>query len=128
VGGVSAGGAGAWRSIVVDALPAGSYELKLAIAATGDRPIPLTIAVEALQGGAVLGKKETILQPTGIPGIVTIPWTSDGARSFRVSIEAWADSGSAKMLVSSINAWRIWPMLVGSPRYHEISSAGLPGH
>jgi hypothetical protein len=124
--GVAAGGAGAWRSIIVDAIPAGSYELKLVVAATGDRPVQLGAAVETSQGGAVLGKTEAILQPTGTPGTVTIPWTSDGARAFRVSIEARADSGSTKMLVSAISARRIWPVSAGSPRYYEMSSASLP--
>jgi hypothetical protein len=125
---VSAGGAGAWRSIIVDPMPAGSYELKLAVAATGDQPVRLAAVVEASQGGAdgVIGKTEAILQPAGTPSIVTIPWTSDGVRAFRVSIEARVDSGSAAMLVSAISARRIWPMLAGSPRYYEMSSASLP--
>jgi membrane-associated phospholipid phosphatase len=127
---ISAGGAGAWRSIVVDAVPAGSYQLKLVVAATGDRPLRLAAAIEASQGGgAVLGKTETILQPAGTPDTITIPWQSDGAHAFRVSIEAHADSGSAKLLVSSVSARRIWPMAAGgSRRYYEMSTAGLPDH
>jgi hypothetical protein len=119
---LSAGGAGAWRSTIVDALPAGSYELKLMVAATGDQPVRLAAAVEATKG--LLGKSEGILQPTGTPGIVTIPWTSDGLAAFRVSIEAHIDSGSANVSVSFISAERIWRKLTGSPRYYKMSTAG----
>ena len=40
------GGAGVWRSIVVDAMPAGAYELKLKAKVTGDQPIRLKVAIE----------------------------------------------------------------------------------
>ena len=126
---VSGGGAGAWRSIVVDPMPAGSYELKLAVAAMGEQPVRLAAVVEASQGGTdggVIGKTEAILQGAETPVTMAIPWTSDGVRAFRVSIEARVDSGSARMLVSAISPRRIWPVLAGSPRYYEMSSAGLP--
>jgi hypothetical protein len=110
----SAGGAGAWRSIIVDPMLAGSYEVKLAVATTGDQTVRLAAVVEASQGGTdgVIGETEAILQPAGTPSTITIPWTSDGVRTFRVSIEAHVDSGSATMLVSAISAPRIcrcWP-------------------
>jgi hypothetical protein len=125
---VSAGGAGGWRSIIVDPMPAGSYELKLVVAVSGDRPVRLAAALKASQGPAdgFIGQTEAILEPTETPSTVTIPWTSDGVRPFRVSIEARVDSGSATMVVSAISARRIWPMLPGSPRYYEMSSASLP--
>jgi hypothetical protein len=123
------GGAGVWRSIVVDAMPAGAYELKLRVTATGDQAVWLKASVEA--GGqsksVVLGATEAIVPTAGSASIMTVPWTSDGVQSFRVSIEAHADNGSGQVLVSAANATRIWPMVAGSPRYYEMSSASLPG-
>ena len=56
--------------------------------------------------------------------VVTVPWKSDGLQSFRVSIEARSKTGSGQVLISAINATRIWPVVAGSPRYYEPSSAG----
>jgi hypothetical protein len=122
-----AGGAGVWRSIAVDATPAGDYKLNLKAKATGDQPVQLKVAIEPSEGSEAdpLGAKETIIPATGFDDIVTIPWTSDGIRSFRVSIEARADSGS-RLLVSAIKTTRVWPTVAGSPRYYEPSSAGQP--
>ena len=123
-------GAGVWRSIVVDAMPAGAYELKLAAKATGDQPIRLKVAIEPSersQATAPLAAAEAIIPATGSDGVVTIPWASDGAQSFRVSIEARAaDGGAARLLVSAIKATRVWPIVAGSPRYYEPSSVGEP--
>ena len=122
-------GAGLWRSIVVDAMPAGAYELKLKAKATGDQPIRLKVAIEPgerSQVAAPLAATETIIPATGIDSIVTIPWSSDGAQSFRVSIEARANDGGARLLVSAMKATRVWPIVAGSPRYYEPSSAGKP--
>jgi hypothetical protein len=69
---------------------------------------------------------EAIISATDSDGVVTIPWTSDGVQSFRVSIEARADDSGARLLVSAIKATRVWPTVAGSPRYYEPSSAGHP--
>ena len=118
-----------WRSIVVDAMPSGAYELKLKAKATGDEPIRLKVAIEPSersQAAAPLAATEAAIPPTGSDSVVTIPWTSDGAQSFRVSIEARADDGGAGLLVSAIKATRVWPIVAGSPRYYEPNSAGQP--
>ena len=122
------GGVGVWRSIVADAMPAGAYELKLKTDVTGDQPIRLTVAIEPSgRSQANSGTlTEAIVPGTGSDGVVTVPWTSDGVRSFRVSIEARADGGSAGLLVSAIKATRVWPTVAGSPRYYEPSSVGHP--
>jgi hypothetical protein len=120
-------GAGVWRSILVDAMPAGAYELKLKVRATGDEPVRLKVAIISTQTpktAALLAAAEAIIPATGSDSVVTIPWTSDGTRSFRVSIEARADEGGARLLVSAIKATRTWPMAAGSPRYYEPSSVG----
>jgi hypothetical protein len=39
-------GVGVWQSTVADAMPAGTYELKLKAKVTGDRPIRLKVAIE----------------------------------------------------------------------------------
>jgi len=122
------GGAGVWRSIVVDAVPAGAYELRLRVAATGGPAIRLKASVEAAERSksVVLGANETIIPTTGSASIMTVPWTSDGIQSFRVSIEVRIDNGSGQVLVSAVNATRIWPRVAGSRRYYEMSSASLP--
>jgi PAP2 superfamily len=123
------GGVGIWRSIAVDAMPAGAYELKLEAKATGDLPVRLKVAIEPSerpQAVAPLAATEATIAATGSDGVVTIPWTSDGVRSFKVSIEARADGGGAQLLVSAIKAVRVWPRVAGSPRYYEPSSVGHP--
>jgi membrane-associated phospholipid phosphatase len=123
---LSSGAAGTWRSIVLDAMPAGAYELKLKITVTGDRPIRLKVAIEPSERSHAdpLAATEVIVPATGSSSVVTVPWTSDGARSFKVSVAAHADTGSARVLVSAIDASRVWPMIAGSPRYYEPSLVG----
>jgi hypothetical protein len=123
------GGAGAWRSIAFDAMPAGACELKLKTTATGDQPIRLKIAVERAKPQAdPLTATEAIIPATSSDGVVTIPWTSDGVRPFRVSIEARTDGGGVRLVVSAIKTTRVWLRVVRSPRYYEPSSAGKLGH
>jgi hypothetical protein len=122
------GGAGVWRSIAVDAMPAGAYELKIKTKASGDQPIRLIVAIEPsdrLQADP-FAAAETIVPATGFEGVLTLPWTSDGVRPFKVSLEARADSGGARLVVAAVKATRVWPMAGGSPRYYEPSSAGHP--
>jgi hypothetical protein len=122
-----AAGAGVWRSMAVDAMPAGAYELKLNAKASGDQPVQLKVAIEPSERSHPdpLAAKETIIPAVGFDNVVTIPWTSDGIRSFRVSIEARADSGG-RLLVSAIKTTRVWPTVAGSSRYYEPNSASLP--
>ena len=79
------GGAGVWRSIVVDAMPAGAYELKLKAKVTGDQPIRLKVAIEPSESSHAdpLAVTEAIIPATGSDGVVTIPWTSDGVQPFQ---------------------------------------------
>jgi hypothetical protein len=121
-------GAGMWRSIAFDAMPAGAYELKLKVKATGDQPVQLKVAIEpsGRPQAAPLAATEATIRATGADGAMAIPWTSDGAQSFRVSIEAHVDDGAARLLVSAINAARVWPIVAGSPRYYAPSSVGQP--
>ena len=121
-----AGGAGAWRSIVVDPMPAGAYELKLKLAATGNQAIQLRVSVEAAEesSSVLLGTTDEVVSAAGAESIVTVPWMSNGLQSFRVSIAARVNAGSGQVLISAINATRIWPVVAGSPRYYEPSSAG----
>ena len=121
-------GAGAWRSIVVDPMPAGSYQLRLKIATTGDQAIQLNVSVQAQASEqssfVLLGATDTVISAASSASVVTVPWKSDGLQSFRVSIEARSKTGSGQVLISAINATRIWPVVAGSPRYYEPSSAG----
>jgi hypothetical protein len=122
------GGSGVWRSSVVDAMPAGAYELKVKAKVTGDQPIRVKVAIEPSERsqGAPLSAAEAIIPVTDFDDVVTILWTSDGAQSFRVSIEARADDDGGRLLVSAIKATRMWPTVAGSLRYYEPSSAGHP--
>ncbi len=69
------GGVGVWRSIVVDAMPAGAYELKLKTTVTGHQPIRLMVAIEPSEKSQAdpLTVNETIIPATGSDGIVTVP-------------------------------------------------------
>jgi hypothetical protein len=120
--------AGSWRSIALDPLPAGAYELRLTVDVSGDQPVGLRVAIEA--GGAPkaasLAASESVLPPTGPKATVVLPWTSDGLQSFAVSVKAGADTGSAHVLVSAIDLVRVWPIAAGSPRFIEPSLAGRP--
>ena len=110
-------------------MPAGAYELKVKAKVTGHQPIRLTVAIEPSERSRVapLSATEAIIPATGFDDVVTIAWTSDGAQSFRVSIEARADDdGGGRLLVSAVKATRMWPTVAGSPRYYEPSSAGHP--
>ena len=121
-------GAGAWRSVVVDPMPAGAYALELKAKAIGDQPVRLKVAIEPDERpqAAPLAATEATIPATGSDGVVTVPFTSDGTRSFRVSIEASVDDGASRLVVSAVNATRVWPVVAGSPRYYEPSSAGQP--
>ena len=88
----------------------------------------LRVAIEPGDGSQadILAATEAIVPATGSDGRRDIRWTSDGDRSFKVSIEARADGGGARVLVSSMSATRVWPIVAGSPRYCEPSSVGQP--
>ena len=107
-------GAGAWRSVVVDPMPAGAYELKLKAKATGDQPVQLKIAIEpeGRPQAAPLAATEATISATGSDGVLTVPFTSDGTRSFRVSIEASVDNGASRLIVQPSTqraCGRSWP-------------------
>jgi membrane-associated phospholipid phosphatase len=121
-----AGAAGAWRSIAVDPMPAGSYELRLGVAVTGDQAIQLNASVQTSEqsSAVVLGSTDAVVAAASPSSVVTVPWQSDGTQPFTVSIEARSKTGSGRVLISAINATRIWPVVAGSPRYYEPSSAG----
>jgi membrane-associated phospholipid phosphatase len=122
------GGAGVWQSTVVDAMPAGTYELKLKAEVTGDQPIRLKVAIEPSESSHAnpLAVNDAIIPAIGSDGVVTIPWISDGVQPFRMSITARAEDGGGQLLVSTIKAIRVWPAVAGSPRYYEPSSVGQP--
>jgi membrane-associated phospholipid phosphatase len=120
------GSAGRWQSTVLDPIPAGNYELKLKLAATGDAPVSLRTTIEPGEpGNRPFASTEAPVPATGTSTVITVPWASDGTRSFQVTIEARSDNGSARLLVSAIAMPRVWPIVAGSPRYYEPSLVGL---
>jgi hypothetical protein len=121
-------GAGTWRSIALDPVPAGDYELRLTIDVGGDQPVTLGMAIESSRAprAAPLAVGESVVPATGSKATVALPWTSDGLQSFAVSVTAGADRGSARVLISAIDLVRVWPIAAGSPRFVEPSLAGRP--
>jgi hypothetical protein len=121
--------AGTWRSIALDPMPAGDYELRLTVEVSGEEPVSLGMAIEpsgALRA-APLAASESVIPPTGAKATMTLPWSNDGSQSFAVSVTAGAaDSASARVVVSAIDLVRVWPIAAGSPRYVEPSLAGRP--
>jgi hypothetical protein len=67
--------AGTWRSIALDPMPAGDYELRLTVEVSGDQPISLRVAIEAggAPGAAPLAASESVVPPTGSTATVTLP-------------------------------------------------------
>ena len=125
---LTSGGVGTWQSIAADPMPAGAYQLKMSVAVKGSQPIRLRAWVEGSgSNNALLGEGETVISPSDTASHFTIPWTSDGVQSFRVSIEASSDTANGQLLVSDMSATRVGPTVAGSPRYYEMSSASLPG-
>jgi hypothetical protein len=122
------GAAGIWRSIVLDPVPVGAYELKLKAGVTGDSPVRLRVTIEASDtpGAETIAASESVVPPTVLKEIVTLPWTSDGVRPFAVSVKAGPNTTSAGVLISAINIARVWPITAGSPRFVEPSLAGQP--
>jgi hypothetical protein len=116
---------GTWQSILLDPMPAGNYELRLKVAVLGDGPARLDIAVRPTGAPAGRITRGTILLPaTESSRIVSVPWTTDGAQPFKISINVRAEGGYARARVSAMGASRIWPMLGGAQRYYEPSLIG----
>jgi len=125
---LTSGGVGTWQSVTADPMPVGAYQLTMSVAVKGSQPIRLRAWVEGLgSNNAVLGAGETVISPSDTASNFTIPWTSDGIQSFRVSVEASSQTANGQLLVSAMGATRIWPDVAGSPRYYEMSSASLSG-
>jgi hypothetical protein len=120
------GAAGSWQSVVLDPMPAGKYELKLALSVAGDAPIRLRTAIESGdRGGTPFAAGEATFPAAG--AAMRVPRTSDGTQPFRVTIAARSGDGGARVVISAIDLTRIWPVVAGSPRYYEPSLVGLPG-
>lgn len=117
---------GIWRSIAVDPVPAGTYELKLAVKVMGDGPVHVRVAVETPDIREELLGTASAVAPAGTVTTLDVPWTSDGVRSLRFSVEAQAGHGTADVLISALHSMRTWPVIAGSARYYEMRSAGLP--
>jgi hypothetical protein len=120
------GATGAWRSAALDPMPVGAYDLRLKIAASSDGPVRLKAAIvgSQAQGAAPVAESESLVPPNG--ATVTLHWSSDGSRSFAVSVTAGPDAASAHIVVSAIELVRVWPIVPGSPRFVEPSLAGRP--
>lgn len=119
------GASGTWQSTILDPLPAGNYELRLKAEVSGDGPAMLDIAVKPTGAQAApIADRAIVVPATGSIGIVTVPWTADGAQPFKVSINARAEGAGGKVLVSAMDVSRVLPMLGGAKRYYEPSMVG----
>jgi hypothetical protein len=106
---------GSWQSVVLDPMPAGKYELKLGLSVAGDAPIRLRTAIEpGDRGGTPFAAGEATFPATGAGAAMRVPWTSDGARPFWVTIAACSGDGGARVAISAIDLTRIWPVVAGS--------------
>jgi hypothetical protein len=117
---------GAWRSMVVDSLPAGDYELTLAVKVMGNAPVAVKASLETPGTPARLLGTTNVVAPAGAVAMLEVPWTSDGVQPFRIAVEAHSGTSAGYVLISALRTTRIWPVVAGSPRYYEMSSAGLP--
>ena len=125
---LTSGGVGTWQSVTADPMPNGAYQLTMSVAVKGDQPIRFRVQVEGLgSNNTLLGAGEAVISPSETPRKFKTSWTSNGAQSFRVSLEASSETANAQLLVSDMNATRLWPSVAGSPRYYEMSSASLSG-
>lgn len=124
--GLPPGAVGGWRSIALDPMPVGAYELRLNVDVSGDGPVRLRVAIEPSDapGVAPLAARELVVRPADRNAAVTLPWTSDGAQSFAFSVSASVDSASARLRLDAIDLVRVWPTVAGSPRFIEPSLAG----
>ena len=115
------GAAGTWRSIALDAMPAGAYQLAVSVAASGDEPVGLKVTIEPGEGAGAgpVATTEAVIPATGSISVVMLRWRSDGIGSFRVSLTARADRGSERLVVSGLDTVRVWAVAAGSPRYYE---------
>jgi hypothetical protein len=83
---LSPGASGAWQSTVLDPPPVGNYELRLKVAVSGNGPAKLDIAVKPTGAQAApIAERALVVPATGSSRTVTVPWTADGARPFKVS-------------------------------------------
>ena len=113
---------------MLDPMPAGKYELKLALSVAGDALIRLRTAIEPSDpDGTPFAAGEATFPAVGAGAAMPVPWTSDGSQPFRVTTAARSGDGGARVVISAIDLTRIWPVVAGSPRYYEPSLVGLPG-
>ena len=124
--GLPPGATGGWRSVALDPMPVGAYELRLNVDVSGDRPISLRVAIETSDAPSAvpLAARQLVVWPADRHAVVTLPWTSDGAQSFAFSVTAGVDSGSARLRIDAIDLVRVWSTVAGSPRFVEPSLAG----
>lgn len=110
---------------MLDPMPAGKYELKLATAISGNSPVQVEVTVTPSGGGGpgLLADDTMVVSPPA-KRVVKLTWTSDGTTAFKVALSARTDNGYARVLVSAIRVTRLWPMLGGTKRFYEPSLIG----
>ncbi|MBV8095488.1 MAG: vanadium-dependent haloperoxidase [Acetobacteraceae bacterium] len=123
---VGTGASGAWRSAMLDPLPAGDYELKLKATASGDSPARMEVAIRPARDPqtAPTVAITAIVPANGSQHILTVPWTSDGTQPFRITISARTDGKNVHATVSAMSETRVWPVRGGAKRYYDPSLVG----
>jgi hypothetical protein len=122
------GNIGAWQSITADPVPAGTYQLKMSVSVKGTQAIRLQARIEGTEpSSAPLGAGEKVISPSDATSDFTIPMTSDGTQSFKVSVEVSSTTENGELLISAMSITRVRPVMAGSPRYYEMSSPSLAG-
>jgi hypothetical protein len=122
-----AGATGVWRSVVLDPLPAGNYEIALSVAPSIGAKIRFELGVEPA-GANDAGEKPLAAASAELSGNaanrVTATWISDGHEAFAIRLCGIAVAGGARLSVSALDVQRHWPVVTGSPRYLEPRLAG----
>ena len=115
----------AWQSVVLDPVPAGSYEMMFSVALTGTSSASVRISVRsALQSDIVFASSSASLI-SGDLRPVKVDWTSDGSAPSQVNVEVHGGGSAAGFELTKIELSRLWPQVAGMPRYRAMRDVVL---
>ena len=111
----------AWQSIILDAIPAGAYQLTFSARLRGAVSTHVRIAVRsAVHPDIVLGAFDDSLASEH-PRPRKVNWRSDGSTPSRVDVQVRGTDTTSNFELTDIELLRLWPQADGVPRYREMS-------
>jgi hypothetical protein len=114
-----------WQSITLDALPEGTYRMRMAVELDGATSGRMQASVHAAADPSILlGSSELMLSPEG-PQSLSFDWHSDGSTPCQIEFQASVSGGAGRVTFKDIKSWRQWPVVEGVPRYREMSDLVL---